>query len=94
MGILNHPVDGERWRTVKHVLKYRRGELFVVAGACVVYAYFINTELNRYCSYLNKSAMFGGRCGELEKPELVGCSDVKLIQFKSDLDKIVRDGTN
>jgi len=94
MGVLNHPVDGERWRTVKHVLKHRRGELFAVAGLYGIWWYFLNTELNRYCSYLNKSAMFGGRCTELEKPELVGCSDVKLIQFKSDLDKIVREGSN
>jgi len=93
MGIFNHPADGENWRTVKWVMRTKRGELLTFAGFCIILAYHKKTELNRACSYLNKSAMFGGRCKELEKPELVGCTDMKYIQFKSDLEKIVRDGT-
>ena len=83
MGVFNHPADGENWRTVKWLLRTKRGEIFTFAGLCIIAAYYKNTELNRYCSYLNKSAMFGGRCTELEKPELVGCTDMKYIQFQN-----------
>jgi len=67
--------------------------LFVLSGAIIIYRFHFNKELDRYCSYLNKSAMFGGRTTELEKPELVGSTDMKYIQFQSDLNKIIKDGT-
>jgi len=75
MGIFNHPAEGERWRTLKHIWRHRMGEVAFCAGAAFLFFYYQKTEIYRYNSYLNRSAMFGGRTAELEKPELVGSSD-------------------
>jgi len=92
MGIFNHPVDGERWRTVKWLIRTRYWDLGQFACAAFVFWYWKRHEINRYCSHLNKSALYGGRCKSLEKPELVGVTDMKYLQFQADLDRIIDQG--
>lgn len=88
MGIFNHPVgEGEKWRTVKWTFKYRGYEFVQIGAVCFLIWYYKKYEIDRYCSKLNQSAMFGGRTKSLEKPELVGCTDVKFIQFAKKLDQ-------
>lgn len=35
--------------------------------------------------------MFGGRTGELPRPDLVGQTDIKYLMFKEDLETLARE---
>jgi len=91
VGPLNHPVEGERWRTIKWLLKNRRVDLFATIGFIIIWRYWHHHRADRYGTHLNKSAMFGGRTEELPRPDLVGLSDIKYVHFKDDLDKLARE---
>jgi len=89
--VLNRPVEGERWRTMKWLLKNKRTEFLASVAVIVLWRYWHNSHIDRYGTHLNKSAMFGGRTEELPPPELVGITDIKFRNFKDDLDKFARE---
>ena len=91
VGPLQHPVEGERWRSCKWILKHKRMDLLCTVGFIFIWRYWHNNRPNRYSTHSNQSRMFGGRTGELPRPDLVGQTDIKYLMFKEDLETLARE---
>ena len=92
MGIFNELPNEEKWRTTKYIFKTRRFEFWNIGAICFIAWYWKTHRVERFSTHLNRSALFGGRSKELEKPELLEWSEPQPVQFSKDLAKIIETG--